>query len=103
MPLETLSFENNVLTIIDQTQLPGEFIRINLTDLESCAEAIEMLRIRGAPAFGVAAAYSVIVGLGEDLSPSHFEHVVSRLRKTRPTAVNLFHALDEMEITFNRY
>ncbi len=103
MPLETLSFENNVLTIIDQTRLPGEFIRINLTDLESCAEAIETLRIRGAPAIGVAAAYSVIVGLDEDLSLGHFEHVVNRLRKTRPTAVNLFHALDDMEITFNRY
>ena len=103
MPLETLSFENNILTIIDQTRLPGEFIRIKLTDLESCAEAIEMLRIRGAPAIGIAAAYSVIVGLGEDLSPEHFEHVVSRLRATRPTAVNLFHALDEMEKTFNRY
>ena len=103
MPIKTLSYENNILTIIDQTRLPTECVSIELTDLEACAEAIEKLRVRGAPAIGVAAAYSVLVGLGGDYSRERFEHVQKRLRATRPTAVNLYYALDEMEKAYCRY
>ena len=89
------------LTLLDQTRLPEEERRVHCADVESVAEAIESLRVRGAPAIGVAAAYGVAVGawhgIGSGRMRSVVEGAVERLGRTRPTAVNLFQALDRMD------
>ena len=91
-----------VLKIVDQTQLPGEFVFLFLTELEAIWEAIYLLKVRGAPAIGVAAAIGiyVIANSIETDSLGDFEAAVQaakeRLASARPTAVNLFWALDRM-------
>ena len=90
------------LDMIDQTKLPNEMLRIDCKDVETVWEAIKMLRVRGAPAIGIAAAYGVIVGLqsvgdeSEDAFFSRLNEVVEYLATSRPTAVNLFWALNRM-------
>ncbi len=92
------------LTLIDQTLLPTELMTIDCSSVEAVWEAIKVLRVRGAPAIGVAAAYGVCVGIQTlDLtvcSPSDFAQrlieVTEYLASSRPTAVNLFWALDRM-------
>lgn len=92
------------LTMIDQTLLPVEFKEINCRTVEEVWEAIKMLRVRGAPAIGCAAAYGVIIGLqGEGVSSDReafnakLKQVTNYLAESRPTAVNLFWALDRMK------
>lgn len=90
------------LRLIDQTRLPAEFIEIDLQTVEQVWEAIRSLRVRGAPAIGCAAAYGVIVGIQGSARASRAEldarlrEVVQYLATSRPTAVNLFWALDRM-------
>jgi methylthioribose-1-phosphate isomerase len=91
------------LDLLDQTLLPNSLERIECRDVETVWEAIKMLRVRGAPAIGIAAAYGVVVGLqavGDD-DPEKFTdrlaHVLGYLAESRPTAVNLFWALDRMK------
>ena len=90
------------LDMIDQTLLPNDMVRIQCKDVETVWEAIKMLRVRGAPAIGIAAAYGVIVGLqkvGDDDGPffARLDEVTEYLATSRPTAVNLFWALDRMK------
>lgn len=84
--------------LIDQTLLPGQLLRIDLRDVESVWEAIKALRVRGAPAIGIAASYGAVIGArsGED-SRDSLRAASARLRTSRPTAVNLFWALDRMD------
>lgn len=89
------------LILIDQTQLPLQFTEIECRDVETVWEAIKMLRVRGAPAIGIAAAYGVVVGLQtvSDDDESFFarlEEVCEYLNASRPTAVNLSWALRRM-------
>jgi methylthioribose-1-phosphate isomerase len=90
------------LRIIDQTLLPAEFREIDLAEPEQVWEAIRALRVRGAPAIGVAAAYGVVLGLrGHDKADRpplerRVAEVCDYLATSRPTAVNLFWALDRM-------
>jgi methylthioribose-1-phosphate isomerase len=90
------------LRLIDQTRLPTEFVQIECRDVETVWEAIKTLRVRGAPAIGVAAAYGVCVGLQPFAAGSQEEffdrldEVVKYLASSRPTAVNLFWALERM-------
>ena len=104
--LETIRWEGDSaghLSLIDQTLLPTELKRIECRDLDTVWEAIKMLRVRGAPAIGIAAAYGVCVGLQSavEASPEQFEQrlaeVTDHLATSRPTAVNLFWALDRMK------
>lgn len=95
--------ESGYLTLIDQTLLPGEFKEIECKTVEAVWEAIKKLRVRGAPAIGCAAAYGVIVGLQtlpSDADRATFDarlkEVTTYLAESRPTAVNLFWALDRM-------
>jgi methylthioribose-1-phosphate isomerase len=90
------------LRMIDQTRLPVEFVEIDCRDVETVWEAIKTLRVRGAPAIGIAAAYGVCVGVqnaaGGD-EPAFFrrlDEVLDYLATSRPTAVNLFWALRRM-------
>lgn len=101
MPVATLSWENNALRLIDQTRLPEKLVHVDCTDVDTVAEAIKVLRVRGAPAIGCAAAYGVAIAAQEALNgvpnaEAHIRTAIETLSKTRPTAVNLFWALDRM-------
>jgi methylthioribose-1-phosphate isomerase len=82
--------------IIDQTALPHRFITVRLTTLEEVARAIATMQVRGAPLIGATAAYGVALALRADASDEALEHACVMLAATRPTAVNLKWALDEM-------
>src|SRR5271155_5891869 len=91
------------LRLIDQTRLPAEYVEMDCQDVKAVWEAIKSLRVRGAPAIGVAAAYGAVIGArsqGHDDATSvrrALEEASAYLRTSRPTAVNLFWALDRME------
>jgi methylthioribose-1-phosphate isomerase len=91
------------IRLLDQTLLPGQLEYRDCGSVEQVWEAIRTLRVRGAPAIGIAAAMGVVVGLrgrGEGTAPALAERVrevADYLRTSRPTAVNLFWALDRME------
>src|SRR5690349_14271064 len=96
--IETLRWSGGVdgtLHLIDQTLLPGELREIECRDVATVWEAIKQLRVRGAPAIGIAAAYGVVLGVRSDLSK--LPKVIDYLAGSRPTAVNLFWALDRMQ------
>src|SRR5258708_1500172 len=91
------------LVLIDQTRLPVDLIERECRDVEAVWEAIKQLRVRGAPAIGIAAAYGVVIGQSPvvDRDDGAFferlEYMISYLASSRPTAVNLFWALDRMK------
>ncbi|MDO4569410.1 MAG: S-methyl-5-thioribose-1-phosphate isomerase [Planctomycetia bacterium] len=95
------------LILIDQTLLPLEFREVECAngDVEKVWEAIRSLRVRGAPAIGIAAAYGVCLGVqnvleaDEETFFAKFYEVAEYLASSRPTAVNLFWALDRMKKT----
>ena len=91
---ETLEFQNNQLRLIDQTQLPGEVTTFVCEQVAQVHDAIYRLVVRGAPAIGIAAAYGVC--LAERGSRSAYLAAIDYLATSRPTAVNLFWALDRM-------
>ncbi len=85
--------------MIDQTRLPRETVFVTCTDYREVATAIKDMIIRGAPAIGVAAAMGIAIGVQkEDLSA--FDEICETIRKTRPTAVNLFWAIERMRGLF---
>ena len=100
MPIKTLAWiDGQGLELLDQTKLPTEETYFVCRDVETVAQAIERLSVRGAPAIGVAAAYGVVIGSMRSDSSARRASVakaIGRLRATRPTAVNLFWALDRM-------
>ena len=102
MPVQTLKWQDDALILLDQTRLPEELVYETCRDVETVAQAIEVLMVRGAPAIGLAAAYGVVVGAlaAIDCEPAEFRRrvaeTIDRLARTRPTAVNLFWALDQM-------
>jgi len=91
------------LRLIDQTLLPVEFAEVECRDVQTLWEAIKTLRIRGAPAIGIAAAYGVCLGMqtvaGDDEAAffARLDEVTDYLATSRPTAVNLFWALERMK------
>lgn len=103
MSFRTIEWRDDTVIMIDQTRLPGEEVYNEYTDFQGVAEAIRGMIIRGAPAIGVAAAMGVALGAREiiaDTFESFFrqlENVCDVLAKTRPTAVNLFWAIDRMK------
>lgn len=100
--LKAVEWASGKVCIIDQTRLPQEEVYLELYDYRDVAEAIKTLRVRGAPAIGIAAAYGLALGAGSIKSRSKKEfltklRVISdELGSTRPTAVNLFWALERM-------
>ena len=82
-----------VVQIIDQRWLPHEFVVEDVATLEAMARAIREMHLRGAPLIGVAAAYGLVLGLREGLEAGE---AARRLLKTRPTAVNLKYAVEEV-------
>jgi len=102
--LPTIKWERNKVIMIDQRKLPLNEAYVECCDEIQVAEAIEKMVIRGAPAIGVAAAFGVALGFvratpKENLE-SKFNQVSERLARTRPTARNLFWALERMRRVF---
>jgi len=89
--------------IIDQTKLPHEEVYLDLTDYRDMVEAIKVLRVRGAPTIGVAAAYGIAIGALRIKTKSKNEYlkqlcgVIGEIAGTRPTARNLFMATESIE------
>lgn len=88
--------EAGSVSLLDQTRLPVEEIWLDIATPDQMAEAIKRLRVRGAPAIGIAAAYGSVLGCREARSPEDIATVMDMLAGTRPTAVNLFWALRRM-------
>jgi methylthioribose-1-phosphate isomerase len=103
-----LDDEAGVLVVLDQTLLPGETVFLRLKSQQEIWEAIYQLRVRGAPAIGIAAAYGAYLGVRTsaartwDELAAEFSTVKGYLATARPTAVNLFWALDRMEARLRR-
>src|SRR5580692_2279544 len=97
-PMRTIWLEPDgwSVGIIDQTALPHRFVTARLTTLEETAHAIRAMRIRGAPLIGATAAYGMCLALRADASDEALDRAYAMLLATRPTAINLKWALDEM-------
>jgi methylthioribose-1-phosphate isomerase len=102
LKFKTLEWAGDHLRILDQTRLPEEAVYLECRTVDEIASAIRDLKVRGAPAIGVAAGFGVAVGLRNKEFKSWKEvedelgKVISMLASTRPTAVNLFWALERM-------
>jgi methylthioribose-1-phosphate isomerase len=88
------------LDILDQTRLPEETVYIACRDVESVYQAIRCLSVRGAPAIGIAAAYGVVLAAQQEIDSIH--RAIDHLASSRPTAVNLFWALNRMRAVIER-
>jgi methylthioribose-1-phosphate isomerase len=104
--IPTLNWTPEGVSFIDQTRLPLEESYVLATTYEEVADVIFTMVVRGAPAIGVSAAYGVALGArnsaagsAEEFAPE-FEKICARLAATRPTAVNLFWAIDRMKNLF---
>lgn len=95
-PFETVRREGDGITILDQTELPFRTVTRHLATVEAVAEAIAVLRVRGAPLIGATAAFGVAIAIQERRGLAALEAAVGLLGRTRPTAVNLHWALDRM-------
>jgi methylthioribose-1-phosphate isomerase len=104
--IPTLAWTPEGVRFIDQTKLPLEETYVLATTYEQVAEVIVTMVVRGAPAIGVSAAYGIALGAlrttaqTTNLFASEFDTICTRLASTRPTAVNLFWAIDRMKSLF---
>ncbi|NLT95762.1 MAG: S-methyl-5-thioribose-1-phosphate isomerase [Clostridia bacterium] len=100
--MDSIKYERGKLLLLDQTQLPIRIDYIECNDYICVADAIRTMKVRGAPAIGVAAAYGLVLAALEyqHLNKNDFlrkmEEAIMVLKQTRPTAVNLFWALDRL-------
>jgi methylthioribose-1-phosphate isomerase len=92
-----LGTDGKSVEIIDQTKLPHKFETVTLRTLEDAARAISTMQVRGAPLIGATAAYGVALALRDDASDEALDRACETLATTRPTAINLRWALDEMQ------
>jgi methylthioribose-1-phosphate isomerase len=105
---QPIEWTENGVVMLDQRRLPGEEINHTYTDYQDVAKAIREMVIRGAPAIGVAAAMGVAIGVQKSKAKSigelklEFTQICDVLSKTRPTAVDLFWALERMKGRFNK-
>src|ERR1700692_1111101 len=83
--------------VIDQRLLPHEFKTLTLRTMEECAEAISNMTVRGAPLIGATAAYGICLALRDDPSDEGLADACVALLQTRPPAINLKWALDQMQ------
>jgi len=103
MAVKTLNWKKDKLILVDQTRLPTDLEYIECSSVEQVCDAIKRLVVRGAPAIGVAAAYGVVIGMQRSKAKNReeflkeLEVVAHYLSLSRPTAVNLFWALERMK------
>ena len=99
--MEAIRWEDSALYLLDQTRLPAAEDWLRYTDYRQVANAIQTMVVRGAPAIGITAAYAMGLAAQENACKGDFPAAMSRakavLAASRPTAVNLFWALDRME------
>ncbi len=103
--IKTLFFDNNAVMLLNQSQLPDKVKYLRCETVEEVADAIRKLKVRGAPLIGVTAAFGLAMAManyqGEPAAiHNYFEQARATLASTRPTAVNLFWALERMEKVF---
>ena len=94
-----LETDGTSVGIVDQTQLPHRFVTARLATLEEAAHAIRSMQVRGAPLIGAAAAFGLWLALKADASDEALERASATLLATRPTAINLKWALNEVAAT----
>jgi methylthioribose-1-phosphate isomerase len=89
--------DDDTVGVIDQRLLPHEFQTLTLRTVGDCAEAIRNMTVRGAPLIGATAAYGICFALRDDPSDANLAAAYQQLHRTRPTAINLKWALDQMQ------
>src|ERR1043166_1590560 len=106
--IKTVEWTNEGVRMLDQRLLPSQEVYLMLRSYEEVAEAIKKMVVRGAPAIGVSAAMGIALGASQSVGTSvadledDFEYICDQMAKTRPTAVNLFWAIERMRATFRR-
>jgi len=102
--IKPIEWKNGSIMLIDQRELPGRLKYLECNTVEKLAWAIETLAVRGAPLIGIAGAYGLALGVRHSSRtslPKDFKAAFDRIKITRPTAVNLFWALERMQQKFN--
>lgn len=103
MPIPTICWKNNCARLIDQTKLPLRLEYIDCHNVQCVWDAIKTLKVRGAPAIGIAGAFGAVLGAREIKTDDYavfkekMDKVIDCLASSRPTAVNLFWALKRMQ------
>jgi methylthioribose-1-phosphate isomerase len=106
--IQTLEWTDNGVRFIDQTKLPTDETYVTCKTYQQVADAIRTMIVRGAPAIGVAAAMGIALGVRDSKAESvaelkkELDHICEVIGKTRPTAVNLFWAIERMQQKFDR-
>src|SRR3954454_17595162 len=104
--LPTIAREGDTVVMIDQRKLPGQEVYVRAKTAAEVARAIKTMVIRGAPAIGVAAAMGIALGMrkskatGTQKFAAEFQKTCDLMAGTRPTAVNLFWAIERMKHAF---
>lgn len=105
--LESVKWNNGQVDLLDQRLLPEEVVYLPLTTQEDVWEAIRHLKVRGAPAIGISAAYGVVIASQQAATTEEWLNAVQQsaqyLATSRPTAVNLFWALDRMKAAADQF
>lgn len=102
MPVKTIEWVDGTVRMIDQTRLPEELVHLDIREVDTLAEAIKSLRVRGAPAIGIAGAFGILLGIqnfdgtDKDAFFAQLKKTADFLVATRPTAVNLSWAVKRM-------
>jgi methylthioribose-1-phosphate isomerase len=106
--IKTVEWTKDGVRMLDQRLLPSQEVYLTLRSYDEVAEAIKKMVVRGAPAIGVSAAMGIALGASQSVGTSvadledDFEYICDQMAKTRPTAVNLFWAIERMRATFRR-
>src|SRR6186713_1963368 len=104
--LPTIARENDTVVMIDQRKLPSQEVYVRCKTAPEVARAIKTMVIRGAPAIGVAAAMGIALGMRKSTAKGtrqyavEFQKTCEMMATTRPTAVNLFWAIERMKRAF---
>src|SRR5918995_5625779 len=104
--LPTIDWQDDAIVMVDQRKLPGQELYIRCRTPQEVARAIRTMVIRGAPAIGVAAAMGIALGMRKSAAKGtrqyavDFQKICDMMASTRPTAVNLFWAIDRMKAVF---
>src|ERR671914_632666 len=104
--LPTIDWQGDAVVMVDQRKLPGQEIYLRCRSAQEVARAIRTMVIRGAPAIGVAAAMGIALGMKRSTAKGtrqfavDFQKICDLMAATRPTAVNLFWAIDRMKGVF---
>src|SRR5919112_6454943 len=104
--LPTIDWQGDTIVMVDQRKLPGQELYIRCRTAQEVARAIRTMVIRGAPAIGVAAAMGLALGMQRSTAKGtrqfavEFQKICDMMAATRPTAVNLFWAIDRMKVAF---